>query len=270
MIDVKLDFNERVNQIEKYLSFVWVCDSKIPYENLNPTNSNKILLDDDTEILLSTYLQNGGSEFHLDLELVKILKSNSILLFYNLIEGTISSLFNEYFGTINSDPNKYSDLQLPIKKIWLKYKHRSFSVGTTKYDDYIINTIENIINEIVLIPPKTINDSEGGEKIIHNYDAYCAETNSSDMSGNLDARKIRNLFNLYGLPPITQGCNSMLKVKNKRNSLAHGNETFAQVGSNFTIDDLYKMKIEITSFIQHLLDETEIYLNAKGYKIASA
>lgn len=269
MIDVKLDFNERVSQIEKYLAFVWVSDSKLPISNLESINDNKIILDDGSEIELNSFL-DGGESFIIDNELVKILKSNSILLFYNLIEGTISSLMNEFFGTLNSDPNKYEDLQLPIKKIWLKYKHRSFGVSGKKDDDYIINTIESILNELVVIEQKTISDAELGTRIIHNYDAYNAETNSNDISGNLDARKIRQLFSLYGLPEITMGCDSMVKVKNKRNSLAHGNETFAQVGSNFTIDDLYKMKIEITNFLEHLLTETETYLNSKMYKKAGA
>jgi hypothetical protein len=269
MIDVKLDFQERVVQIEKYLAFVWVSDARFPITTLESIKANKILLDDGSEIELNNYLSDDDS-FLIDNQLVKILKSNSILLFYNLIEGTISSLMNEFFGTLNSDPNSYKDLQLPIKKIWLKYKHRSFNTGNKKYDDYIINTIESILDEVVVIDSKTISDAESGERIIHNYDAFCSETNANDISGNIDARKIRELFSLYGLPEVTIGCKSMLQIKNKRNSLAHGNETFAQVGSSFTIEDLYKMKIEITSFLEHVLNETENYLNTKMYKIANA
>ena len=62
----------------------------------------------------------------------------------------------------------------------------------------------------------------------------------------------------------------MDRSENKRNSLAHGNESFAQVGSNFTIDDLYKMKIEIAGFLEHLLNETENYISEGKYKKASA
>ena len=269
MIDVKLDFQERIVQIEKYLAFVWVSQSRLTRPNLEGINSNKITLEDGSEIELINFLE-GGNTFDIDGKLVKVLKSNSILLLYNLIEGTISSLMNEFFGTLNSDPNKYQDLKLPIKKIWLNYKHKSFSIGSKSHNDYIISTIENILEEVVIISPKTITDAELGERIIHNYDAYISETKSNDISGNLDARKIRQLFSLYGLPEITIGCASMLKVKNKRNSLAHGNETFAQVGSNFTISDLFKMKNEICNFLEHLLNETETYLALKGYKEASS
>jgi|GEM_PF-1264749 len=264
MIDVILDFRDRVAQIDKYLALVWISESKIPISNLNSIANRKIVLDDNTEILLNSILTNDES-FEIENQLVKILKSNSILLFYNLIEGTISALLNEYFGSVNIENKKYNDLKLPIKKIWLKYKHRSFAVGEKMKDDYILDTIETILEEIVLIPPKNIKDAELGNKTIHNYDAYCKETNSNDISGNLDAREIRKIFSLYGLPDITRSCNSMLKVKNKRNSLAHGNETFAQVGGGFTVDELYKMKIEITDFLDHLLNEAENHIRDKKY-----
>jgi hypothetical protein len=265
MIVVKLDFQDRVSQIDKYLAFVWVSESRLPLTNLDCISGNKIILDDGFEIEIKNSL-NSENNFLIDSQLVKIFKSNSILLFYNLIEGTVSSLMNEFFGTLNSDPNPYKNLQLPIKKLWLKYKHRSFNVKQKKNDDYILTAIESILDEIVIISPKTISES----RIIHNYEAYCAETGAKDISGNLDARGIKELFELYGLPIVTKPCNSMVQIKNKRNSLAHGNETFAQVGSSFTIEDLYKMKIEITSFLDYLLNEMENYLNLKLYKITSS
>jgi len=269
MIDVILDFRERVSQIEKYLTLVWISDSRLTLSNLDDIGSNKIIFDDNSEILLSGLL-NNGTDFRIDSELVKILKSNTILLFYNLIEGTVSSIMNDFIGTINNERPKYKELENPIKKIWLKYKHRSFGIGDKKEDDYIINAIETIIEEAIEISPKSIKDTELGTKLIHNYDAYSAETKANEISGNLDARKIRELFALYGLPTINRGCNSMIKVKNKRNSLAHGNETFAQVGSNFTIDELYKMKVEITSFLELLLSETSSFLSDKKYLKANA
>ncbi len=268
MIDVILDFEERVSQIDKYLLLTWIADKKSVISDLSDVAKNKIILNDESEIILENYLVNGDS-FRIESELVKILKSNSILLLYNLVEGTISSIMNEFIGEINKDKPKFSELENPIKKIWLRYKHKSFGVGDKKSEDYILSTLESIIDEIIEISPKEVKDSELGKKIIYNYDAYSSETKANEISGNLDAKKIRELFSLYGLPQINQGCDSLLKVKNKRNSLAHGNETFAQVGAHFTIEELYKMKIEISKFLKFLLTETEIYLSKKEYKITN-
>lgn len=214
MIELTLDYEERVSQIEKYLVFIWISDNRSLIKDLKETAEEKVILDDDSEIILKDFLING-SDFLIDTELIKILKSNTILLFYNLIEGTINSIMNEYFGIINNDNSAFKEYELPIKRIWLKYKHKSFGVGDQKKDDYIISTIESILEEIVEINPKSIKDSELGTKQIHNYDAYSAETKTNDISGNLDARKIRQLFSLYGLPEIKLECNSMLKVKTK-------------------------------------------------------
>ena len=267
MIDVKRDFEERVSQIEKYLVWVWISDKKTIVNNISDIASSKILLDDDSEIKLSDFLAEENI-FKIDSELLKILKSNTILLFYNLVEGTFSSIMNEFIGNINREKPRFKELENPIKKIWLRYKHKSFATNDKKSEDYILQTLETIIDEVVEISPKEIKDSELGTRIISDYEAYSAETKSNEISGNLDTRKIKELFSFYGLPEIRISCDSLLKVKNKRNSLAHGNETFTQVGSSLTIEDLFKMKIEIVRFLEHLLNETDQYLTEKRYKIA--
>lgn len=269
MIDVKRDFEDRVSQIEKYLVWVWISDRKTIVNNISDIVNSKIIIDDDTEIKLSDFL-NEDHTFRIDSELLKILKSNSILLFYNLVEGTFSSIMNEFIGRISREKSKFKDLEHPIKKIWLRYKHKSFSTNDKKTEDYILEVMKSIIDEVVEITPKEIKDVELGTRIISDYEAYSAETKANEISGNLDSRKIKEIFELYGLPEITISCDSLLKVKNKRNSLAHGNETFAQVGSSLTIDDLYKMKIEIVHFLEYLLNEMSLYLNDKRYKIPSA
>ena len=265
MIDVILDFNERTKQIEKYLSFVWIVDNQSSFSNLNDLIDKRININDDNQIELKSYLTDNN-DFIIESQLVRILKSNTIMLLYNQIEGTISSVLNEYFDTITSENGNYKDFKNPIKRIWLKYKHRSFNSGNKRNDEYILETIENILNEVIEIKPKTIKDNELGERIIYNYEAYSSETKSNEVSGNLDARKIREIFNFYGLPTSERCCDSMLKVKHKRNSLAHGNETFVQVGGNYTIDDLFKMNKEITDFLDELLNETKNYITNKNYK----
>lgn len=263
MIDVIYDYQERVSQIEKYLNFLLILDNTTNLGDLSHLKGKKIVIEAQ-EVLIDQFLTNGNT-FKVESELIKIQKSNTILLLYNLIEGTISSVLNEYFGTINRENLNYSNYKTEIKQIWIKYKHRSFSISEKKEIAYIVSTIDGIINEVVEIVPKTIKDNELGSRLIYNYDAYVAETQSNDVSGNLDARKIKDLFQAYGLPEITKGCNPMLKVKNKRNSLAHGNETFAQVGGNFTIQDLFTMKNEIKSFLDELLTKTEIHFRDKKY-----
>lgn len=267
MIDVIYDYKERVNQIEKYLSLLLILENLQELENLVHIKDNKILINEDEEIILESILDQKKS-FKIESELIKILKSNTILLFYNLIEGTVSAVLNEYFGIINKESLKYSRYKNEVRKIWIKYKHRSFNTTEKREIDYIINSIEKVFDETVTIEPKKVKDSELGYKEVHNYDAYIAETQSNDISGNLDARKIREVFSLYGLPELNFRCDAMLKIKAKRNSLAHGNETFSKVGSQFTIQELYNMKSEIKIFLDLLLTETQEHIKSKKYLIS--
>jgi hypothetical protein len=62
-------------------------------------------------------------------------------------------------------------------------------------------------------------------------------------------------------------CDSMLGIKSKRNSLAHGNETFAQVGSRFTIQELFRITEEVKTFLDFVLRETDNHLTNKKYLI---
>lgn len=264
MIDVIFDYRARISQIEKYLNFLVILDNLTKIENLSHLKSSKLILETN-EILLGDFLSEDDS-FKIDSELIRILKSNTILLLYNLVEGTISSVLNEFFGTLNKESIKYSEYKNEIRQIWIKYKHRSFATNEKKEVSYIVSTIEGVFDEIFLIEPKNIRDNELGTKIVHNYDAYVAETQSSEVSGNLDARRIRDIFSSYGLPVNTNRCDPLLKVKNKRNSLAHGNETFAQVGSNFSTQELINMKNEIKLFLDVLLTQTDSYLSNKEYK----
>lgn len=267
MVNVIYDYRERVSQIEKYLNFLLILDNIPDLGDLSKVKERKVVIDDQ-ELFISHLLNNDGS-FKVEGELIKILKSNTILLLYNLIEGTITSVLNDFFGTINQEGFKYSDYRKEIRQIWIKYKHRSFSVPEKKEIAYIVSSIDGIMDEVIVIDPKNIKDNELGSKTIYNYDAFVSETQSNEVSGNLDARKIRDLFKTYGLPEIAKKCDPMLKVKNKRNSLAHGNETFAQVGGNFTVQELIIMKNEIKSFLDTLLADTDKYISEKTYLMPS-
>ena len=156
MIDVIYDYQERVSQIEMYLNFLLILDNTANIGNLAHLKQRKIIIESN-EILIGQFL-NDDNTFKIESELIKIQKSNTILLLYNLIEGTINSVLNEFIGTINREQLSYSNYKTEIKKIWINYKHRSFSVSEKKDTEYIVSTIDGIISEVINISPKTIKD----------------------------------------------------------------------------------------------------------------
>lgn len=266
MVNVIYDYQERTKQIETYLNFILILDNISDLGDLSNIKSSKIIVDTNTEIYIESLLTQSNT-FKLDSGLLKTLKSNTILLLYNLIEGTVNAVLNEFFSVINAKNLPYSQYKNEVRSLWVKYKHRSFNVREKSDANYIVNAIASMMNEVVSIQPKSVKDSELGTRTIYNYDAYTAEINSNDISGNLDARKIKDIFLLYGLPSISLTCNSMLKVKNKRNSLAHGNETFSQVGATITIQELFRIKQEIKEFLDHLLEATRNYIDKEEFRL---
>jgi len=266
MNNVISDFNEKKLQIELYLNFVWVVDNLREIKDLEGI-PNKTIINHETGVVeheLNDIIITGN--YRINSDLVKILKSNSLLLLYNLIEGTINSVLNEYFLAINSKNLKFKNFQPEIQKVWLKYKHKLFQTNETSGDNYILNTIQSIIEETFAIVPKDIKDeSIGGIRTLSNYDAYIAQTKLNEISGNIDARKINLIAKLYGLPVIQNTCDKMRYIKDKRNSLAHGNETFTDVGREYTVEQIISMKNEVVSFLLSFLNSVKDFIDNERY-----
>jgi len=56
-----------------------------------------------------------------------------------------------------------------------------------------------------------------------------------------------------------------LTVKTKRNSLAHGDESFDEAARDLTLEDLEKIKSEVLIFIEDAIKGMELYYNNKLY-----
>jgi len=263
------DFNDKVNEITKYFDFVWLIDNLKKIDNLDHISSKNIF-DNSTGTVkyeLKAILESDSS-YKVDNELVKILKANCYLILYNLVEGAITSGINELFVAISSKQKSYKDLKREIQQVWIKYKkysHETFH--TSRFNEtakFLVETMENIFNETVEILPKTIGSEN---RIVTDYEAYLQEIGqSSEISGNLDARKIRELSSLYGFPDYVHSkeMKSLLEVKNKRNSLAHGRTNFSEEG-RVPIEELINMKDEVVEYIKNVLLIFQQHINNENY-----
>lgn len=108
------------------------------------------------------------------------------------------------------------------------------------------------------------------------------------VSGNVDAREIRKLAKGYGFnhpkaPQIQQHANrigysmmaptsgslvgdALLTVKTHRNKLAHGSTSFADVGRDFTHDDIVRIKCEVIAYLDAVLQNVSEYLSDQRYR----
>ncbi len=92
---------------------------------------------------------------------------------------------------------------------------------------------------------------------------------ATDISGNLDADKIRQICSEHGITyTIESECRGGLvleDVKNKRNQLAHGTTSFAECGRYYSIEDLEKIKKETIIFLNSILKGMKKYYDDKTF-----
>lgn len=196
----------------------------------------------------SKVLKPDGSNTKISSKLSATLKSSAQLLLYNLIESTLYNCLQDIHDTINREKLKYHELTESLKKIWLEFR------------------IGNKTNNIPNLSKEVINHILSNRDIEIELDEYLSIKNL--FSGNLDARKIRDVTEKYGLilSQQTHG-KKLLIIKRNRNSLAHGKISFSHCSKDLVMSDLNKIKDDVINFLSILIGTTEDYIANKRYLI---
>ena len=201
-------------------------------------------------------LDQGNTE-HLDApffdsEFIKILKANTLLMVYNLVESTVMGGILEIYDKLKQEGLTYSDVRKEIKDIWFAYKFRQVYDQQAHYNSYKDKAIE-IVNSILT-----------GEIID-------LDRKATAISGNLDAQQIRNVCHDHGICFTPEaGCRGgvvLATVEDRRNDLAHGRPSFAECGRDYSIEVLVKIKEETVLFLRGLLNGMKQYYDGRQYKL---
>jgi hypothetical protein len=180
-------------------------------------------------------------------QLQKILIANGFLLLYNVIEATIRNSILEIYYAIEYDGISFDQLSENLRKIWLEQRTDNLEEGNFRQDT-LHDNVSKMIKSILI--KETVSLSE----------------DRLNLSGNLDARKIRELATKYGFDTPPDGRN-LVTIKNKRNHLAHGNHTFSEIGKDYTVGDLENFKNETLTFLSDVINKIEIFIADKKYTV---
>lgn len=185
-------------------------------------------------------------------EFIKILKANTLLMIYNLVESTVMGGILEIYDKLKQEGLTYSGVRKEIKDIWFSYKFRQVYDQQAHYNSYKGKALE-IVNSILT-----------GEVIE-------LDRKAAAISGNLDAQQIRNVCNEHGISfqtdEASRGGIVLETVKDRRNDLAHGMLSFAECGRDYSIKDLGKIKDQTVHFLQGLLAGMKQYYDEKQYQL---
>lgn len=166
-----------------------------------------------------------------------ILKSSIMLMLYNAIEATMTELLETVHEQIAYE--KFSDLSKNLQDIMLEY------FWTAKPNKHVYDTFLDL-------------------ESFPFFDDYTKKINL--FSGNLDARKINEILQKYGIDCIkSDKKDKLLEIKSKRNQLAHGELSFKIACRDLTIEDVKRLKDAVYECLKEMCNNTEEYLIHKKF-----
>lgn len=219
MINTNETFEERKHEIEFYYSVLVEMD-----------NGNKDIVNTINNPLF-----------------FRILKSNFLLMLYNLVEATVTTGMLEIYEKLKNEACTYSDLINELQNIWRDYKVKEVYSSSSELKAYT-NKVESIVKNIIEDTPLIFNRG------------------MLNINGNLNAKRIKNICDKHCIRyRVIDDEMKLEKVRKKRNSLAHGDESFSNCARDLTVSDLENIKDTIFGFLSGIIEGMEKYYNEKQY-----
>lgn len=177
----------------------------------------------------------------------RIMKSNFLLMLYNLVEATFTTGMLEIYDELKEDNCSYESFIDEIQNIWRDYKVKEIYKPESGLSTYT-NRVQKIVNDITQNTPLTLTKGMLG------------------INGNLDAKLIKDICDKHRIRyRVTDDQLVLDDVKKKRNSLAHGDESFSRCARDLTLSDLEIIKDTVILFISEILNGMDAYYNEKQY-----
>lgn len=212
-------YEERKKEIEFYYSIL--VDFDINGKNVANTIDNKLFF--------------------------RILKSNFLLMLYNIVEATITTGMLEIYEQLRNEKCIYSSLISEMQNIWRNYKVKEIYHSSSQLKSYI-NRVEGVVNDIINETPIIFNK------------------NMLDINGNLNAKRIKEICDRHRIRyKVVDDEMTLERVRIKRNALAHGDESFSDCARDITISDLEKLKDTVFKFLTDITDGMKKYYDEKQY-----
>lgn len=164
-------------------------------------------------------------------------KASALLLLYNLMESTSSNAIQTIFDTMVTKAVNYDQLSPSLKLVTVKnFKRRAA--------DKMAAALQNIATDI-----------------------YKVSFERDDIfSGNVDAQELRTTMRDFG---IVQSHSykepELLNLKNSRNSLAHGNLSFYEVGKDLSAREIVLKYWRVRVFFNNMLSDFDKFLSEQKY-----
>ena len=177
------------------------------------------------------------AEQEINSQLLTILKANGFLLLYNLVESTIRKSIDAVISSMHSSSVTFENLSDELRRLWIKQESKTADV-----------------NKIMEIAKKVLD-----KELLY------FERSFIKISGNIDARKIREIIKQVGGNDHIPDGECLKAIKDKRNHLAHGDYSFSDIGKDYTINELIRYKDETKDYLLLVLNEVQSFIEKRSF-----
>ena len=179
----------------------------------------------------------GGIASSVPKHILALGRSSALVMLYNLVESTMSNALLDIYSAMSSQNASFDALSSKVRQIIL-----------SNLKGHAPAKIESVlVNLCVDVHSKTFVKSEF-------------------FSGNVDAKLIRKTVKDYGVSTqFDYKEDTLLTIKSKRNSLAHGDDSFEGVGKDLTARDLIQYYWKVRRYLTLTLEDFEAFILCNGF-----
>lgn len=226
MEETRLIFDERCDEIKKYIEFIK-------------------LIDIDKTYIYHTKEQNNGNAILIKNEAKKILKANVYLLLYNLVEATVRNTFKAIYSHIQMKKISFEDICIEFRVEILNNLKKYLTNNDIKTFNGKISDISKDIIYMTFDEKKCFNGNVDIKSIREQFKkiGFKIDTNHSTENGE-----------------------DLLSIKSQRNSLAHGEISFNECGKDLITSDLDNLFKRTKEYLNSFIQSSEDYITTEGYK----
>ena len=228
MPNVQQEYQDRVAEIAAYLEHVRAIE-----------DGTVLLMSQTVGAHVAAYLVTQRDD------LVRTFKAGAFLMLYNLMEATVRNAVEAIFDELTTQGVSFDACRREVRRVVLNNLKQIDNKGHLDY-----HNVRDAVDLFTDLARDVVNRTFQRERVV---------------SGNVDARKIKELAKKYGFAEPAGNSSRLLTVKTRRNSLAHGDQSFAEVGRNVTVPELDTIKTEVVAYLAMFITNITVYLTQQHY-----
>lgn len=185
-------------------------------------------------------------------DLKKMLRATTYLVLYNFMEATAENAMQAVYRTLSKENLDFDNLEPKLKRKLLKNIKKHFPPD----------------NEAFLEPPLS---KKMFTLSLERFLCSNPEKKERLFTGNVDSKRIKDCLAEYGI--LGQNDNNLphaayaQEIKDNRNSLAHGQQSFVECGQDVSCDSLPEIAKNTALWLRAILQSVTVYLENKEYRM---